>query len=138
LSTGAVWAGVVLMSVLSPDLVSGSEHEHLPLAAMTAWLWGLAATGYLALLAMTSDPVAGQSRWRYFFVATAIVWAVATAFSILMPDLVTGSDPTRVPLAALIAPPAACIATGVVCLVTAVQAHWTPDPGSRQMSAAVP
>ena len=136
-SVGAVWAGVALISVLSPDLVSGSEHEHLPLAAITAWIWGLATTGYLALMAMTSEPATRQDVWQSLGVAIPIVWAIATVVSVLAPDLVTGTDPTRVPLGALIAPPVACIATAVVCLVTAVRARWEPTPNSRPVSATV-
>ena len=33
-----IWTAVVLISVLAPDLVSGSEHEHLPIAAFATWL----------------------------------------------------------------------------------------------------
>ena len=29
----AIWVGVIAVSLVAPDLVSGSEHEHLPLPA---------------------------------------------------------------------------------------------------------
>ena len=37
---GGIWVAVLLLSLLAPDLVSGSEQEHLPVAAFTAWFWG--------------------------------------------------------------------------------------------------
>ena len=40
----AIWASVLAISLASPDLVSGSQHEHLPLALMATWIWGLVAT----------------------------------------------------------------------------------------------
>lgn len=40
-----------------------------------------------------------------------MVWAVATAVAVFGPELVTGSDPTRVPICALLAPIAAMVLT---------------------------
>ncbi|HEU4908657.1 MAG TPA: hypothetical protein VFT17_07320 [Propionibacteriaceae bacterium] len=45
---GGIWVAVLLLSLLAPDLVSGSEQEHLPVAAFTAWFWG--AVGTMVLL----------------------------------------------------------------------------------------
>lgn len=41
---GGIWVAVLLLSLLAPDLVSGSEQEHLPVAAFTTWFWGGAGT----------------------------------------------------------------------------------------------
>ena len=40
-----IWVAVILISIFAPDMVTGSEHQHLPVAAFGSWLWGLAATG---------------------------------------------------------------------------------------------
>src|SRR5829696_6063793 len=40
-----VWVAVTLISLLSPDMVTGSEQQRLPVAAFGAWFWGLVATG---------------------------------------------------------------------------------------------
>jgi hypothetical protein len=106
--------------VFAPDLVSGTEQEHIPLAAITAWLWALASTGYVALLAILASDVDDGTAWRSFALTLIVVWLTASAVSIFGPELVTGTDPTRVPLAALIAPPAATLATGFVCLMFAL------------------
>jgi hypothetical protein len=37
---GGIWVAVLLLSLLAPDMVSGSEQDHLPLAAFTTWFWG--------------------------------------------------------------------------------------------------
>jgi hypothetical protein len=37
---GGIWTAVLLLSLLAPDLVSGSKQEHLPVAAFTTWFWG--------------------------------------------------------------------------------------------------
>jgi hypothetical protein len=68
-----IWTAVVLISVLAPDLVSGSEQEHLPIAAFTTWLWGLVATGgFLWAMARLRG-----SAWRrpiWVGLAVAISW----------------------------------------------------------------
>jgi len=116
----SIWLGVAAISVFAPDLVSGTEQEHIPLAAITAWLWALASTGYVALLAILASDVDYGTAWRSFALTLIVVWLTASAVSIFGPELVTGTDPTRVPLAALIAPPAATLATGFVCLILAL------------------
>jgi len=40
----AIWLSVLLVSLFSPDLVSGSQQEHLPLAAIVTWISGALAT----------------------------------------------------------------------------------------------
>lgn len=34
-AVAAIWTGVVFAGVFSPDLIHGSEHEHLKIAAIT-------------------------------------------------------------------------------------------------------
>jgi hypothetical protein len=42
-----LWVAVAAISVFAPDLISGSEQEHVPIAAITTWLWGTIATGFV-------------------------------------------------------------------------------------------
>jgi hypothetical protein len=41
-------SGVV--AIFAPNLVTGSEHEQLPLAALTIWPWTAAAVGYVLIV----------------------------------------------------------------------------------------
>src|SRR4029453_525923 len=40
-----VWVAVTLISLLAPDMVTGSEQQHLAVAAFGTWVWGLVAPG---------------------------------------------------------------------------------------------
>ena len=118
---GAIWVAVLLISLFSPDLVSGSEQEHLPVAAITAWFWGGVGTVIL-LLAM--GRLRGRPSWQPIWVglsvATVVIWTVATILAITLPVLETGTDPTRVPVAAIFAPIAAAMLTALAGTVANV------------------
>ena len=117
-SIGAIWLGAAASMVFSPDMVSGSNQEHLPLAAMTDWLWAALATGFVLLAAVR--PVFDRAQWVGGAVSIVVIWLLVALVSIAGPQLVTGSDPTRIPLAAILSPIAALIATGYVALFIAV------------------
>ena len=40
----AIWVSIALISVLSPDMVHGSEHQRMPVAAFGAWFWAFGAS----------------------------------------------------------------------------------------------
>ena len=121
---GVVWIAVVLISAFAPDLVSGSEQEHLPLAAITAWLWGLLGTwGFVNGMSKLRGDAAREPIWKGLSFAVIALWAVASVLSIWLPVMETGSDPTSLPLAALVAPLAAAALTAVASLVVGVFAQ---------------
>ena len=97
-----IWLAVVVISVFSPDLVTGSEPAHIPLVAMVTWLWGVIPSGSLVitLLGVRGRPDLLGSVWLLVG-DVAAVWAVAAAVAVFGPEMVTGSDPTRVPICAL-------------------------------------
>ncbi|MGD9958712.1 hypothetical protein [Nocardioides sp.] len=100
------------ISILAPDLVTGSAHEHLPLAALTVWPWAAAAVGYVLM--------AGRHDYsRDLVLAVSFVWVLVAILAVGVPTLVTGTDPTHVPLAALIAPPFGAVITGFLCIAHA-------------------
>jgi hypothetical protein len=121
IGVGGIWVAVILISLFAPDLVTGSEHEHLPLAAFGTWLWGGIGT---ALLLWAMGRLRGDASWRSTWIGLALVtlaiWAVATVLSITLPVYETGSDPTELPFGALFAPIAAAILTGLAGAVTTV------------------
>jgi hypothetical protein len=107
---GGIWIAVLLISLLAPDLVSGSEQQHLPVAAFATWFWG--GIGTLVLL-WAMGRLRGSSRWQPIWiglsVATLGIWALATILAITLPVMVTGTDPTRIPVAPLSARLAAAL-----------------------------
>ena len=108
-AVGSVLLGVLFASLFSPDMVTGSNQEHLPLAGMIDWFWGLTAIGYLAF-------VRGGRSDAAFGLSVAVLWLAVAVASIAAPEIVTGTDPTRIPIAVLIAPVVGCLATGFLAL----------------------
>lgn len=108
-ATGSVAVAVLLASTLSPDLVSGTPPDQIPLAALLDWFWGSIAIAYLAAAGPgRADPTLA--------VSVVLLWFAIAATSIFAPSLVTGSDPTTVPVAALVAPVVGAITTGFLAI----------------------
>jgi hypothetical protein len=124
-AVAAIWVATLLFSVFAPDLVSGSQQEHLPIAGLTAWPWAAAATGYVLMATRVREASDDARVWLGFELSVVVIWGVVALAGIFAPELVTGSDPTRVPLAALVAPVAGLVATGFVAL------HATTARGRR-------
>lgn len=118
---GGIWIAVVLISLLAPDMVSGSEQEHLPVAAFATWLWGLLSTG---IFVWAMGKLRGRATHRPIWIGLAAVtlalWLIATILGITLPRVETGSDPTRLPIGAMVAPVAATVLTALAGVVAAV------------------
>jgi hypothetical protein len=118
---GGIWIAMLLISLLAPDMVSGSQQEHLPVAAFTTWFWG--GVGTMVLL-WAMGRLRGSARWQPIWIGLSVVtlgiWALATILAITLPEFVTGTDPTRIPVAALFAPVAAAMLTALAGVVTTV------------------
>lgn len=115
-AVAAIWVPTLAFSLFAPDMVTGSQQEHLPLGALTAWLWAATATGYVLMATRSREPSDAPSRWFGFGLSVATIWVVVALAGIFTPELVTGTDPTRIPLATLVAPIAGMVATGFVAL----------------------
>lgn len=119
-----IWVGVVVISLFAPDLVSGSEQEHLPIAAFGTWLWGALATGaVLVVMAKLRPDSEARSIWVGFSVVVAAIWVAATVLSLVLPEFETGSDPTLIPFGAVFAPIAATVLTGLAGVVAVIFAR---------------
>ena len=118
---GGIWVAVRLSRLFAPDMVSGSEQQHLPIAAFTTWFWGGVGT-MVFLWAM--GKVRGSATWRPIWiglsVTTLAVWTVATILGIAGPVFVTGTDPTRIPIAAFLAPIVAGMLTALAGVIANV------------------
>jgi hypothetical protein len=121
---GGIWVAVLVISLFAPDLVSGSEQQHLPVAAFGTWFWG--GIGTLVFL-WAMGRLRGRAMWRPTWTGLSVVtlgiWAVATILAITLPVMVTGTDPTRIPFAALFAPVAAAMLTALAGAVANVFRH---------------
>jgi hypothetical protein len=121
---GAIWSAAALIGVFAPDMVSGSEQQHLPVGAFTASLWGLVATGlFVAAMGRLRGSEVRRPIWIGLTVATAVVWLVAVVLSTALPVVETGSDPTRLPVGAMVSPVAAMVLTGLAGTVASVFAR---------------
>jgi hypothetical protein len=117
LAIAGIWACVAVASMLAPDFVSGSQHEHLQLVPWTDWIWGLVATSSVISSALMGvrTRVFATTPWLVLAVGVAAVWIVVALVSVLSPVFVTGTDPTLIPLAALGVPILGAFLTGFVC-----------------------
>jgi hypothetical protein len=119
LAVASIWIAVAIASIWSPDLITGSEHEHIPIAAFTDWLYAAIATGLVLMAFGRRTSGAGRSLWVGFTIAIGSIWAVVALASIFAPSMVTGSDPTTVPIAAFAAPVAGMVATAFASVFVA-------------------
>jgi len=113
LAVAAIWICVALASVLAPDMVTGSQHDHLAVAALGDWLWGAIATGSVAVATVQGlrAGLTGRAPWVMLALGVAAAWLAALLVSVLVPVMITGTDPTELPLAAMGAPVAAMVVT---------------------------
>jgi hypothetical protein len=123
-----IWLAVTLISLLAPDMVTGSEQQHLPVAAFGAWFWGLAGTGaFVWAMGKVRGNVSRQPFWIGLAAATVAVWGVAAVLGIALPVYVTGSDPTRLPIGAMVSPVAAALLTTLAGIAAGVLSR-PPEP----------
>jgi hypothetical protein len=115
----AIWLAAAAASIWSPDLVSGTQQEHIPLAAIFDWFYAALATGLVLMAFGRRSPGASRSLWLGFTVAVAGIWFVVAVASIFAPSIETGSDPTTLPIAALATPIAGVITTAFVSVFVA-------------------
>ena len=111
-AVGLIWIAVVAISLFAPDMVTGSEQDRAPIAALLTWIWGLIASRNLILTLMAGRDRPEQVRpMRVLSAAVAFLWVAAAVIAVFGPESVSGADPTRIPVAALIAPIAAMVLT---------------------------
>ena len=112
-----IWLAVLILSLNSPDLVTGMEPDRssIPVAAFINWLWGVLAT--VSVLRATVFRRPGErgwgqdTAWLWITVVVGAIWFAATIVALAVPVLETGDDPTQIPYAAIIAPIVAAVLT---------------------------
>ena len=127
---GGIWIAVTVISVFAPDMVTGSEQQHFAVAAASTWLWGLVSTGaFIWSMGKLRGDANRRPIWIGLAVATLAFWLAATILSVSLPVVETGSDPTRIPIGAIVAPIAATVLTVLAGITTSVLAR-SPQPRS--------
>lgn len=107
-----IWLAVLVTSLFAPDFVSGSEQDHIKVAAIVNWLWGLlASVAVLRMLRHRDVQKAEASTWVALGTGVGVIWVTMTLVSLLVPVIELGSDPTQIPLAVIIAPIVAMVLT---------------------------
>lgn len=112
-----IWLAVLILSLNSPDLVTGTapDRDAVPVAAFIDWLWGLLAT--VSVLRATVFRRPGEkgygqdAAWPWITAVVGGIWLAATIVALAVPVLETGSDPTEIPYAAIVAPIVAAVLT---------------------------
>jgi hypothetical protein len=102
-------------------MVTGSLQDHLPVAALSDWLFAALATAFVLLAAGMNSATrpADRSPWLGFLVAIGGIWLAVAVASIFAPVMVTGTDPTRIPITALLSPVAGLTATAFLSVFVA-------------------
>jgi hypothetical protein len=113
-----VWLSVLIASVITPNMISGSNHEQLAVGPIFDWIWGSMATALL-LLAASFARREHASVWWVVTLMLGVIWIAAAPASGLSPTMVTATDPTTIPLAAMLAPIAAMVATAFLSVFAA-------------------
>lgn len=103
-----LWLSIILTSIFSPDLVSGSEQQHLAIILWTAWFWGIIANIFILRLLRDHQEI---SVFRIQELSIILLWFIVAFVSIFAPPMITGSDPTILPIVSLISPFIGCILT---------------------------
>jgi hypothetical protein len=127
-AVAVVWVSSAAMAIWSPDLVTGSAQEHIPIIAMTVWFWALLATGLVVMA--PSVGASGGRTWIVYAGAVSVIWIVAAIVSIAAPPMVTGSDPTTIPIAGLTTAIVAMAATAYATVAVVAVASREQTIGS--------
>jgi hypothetical protein len=116
---GSIWFSIIVAGLVAPDFVSGSEHQHLALVGAIDWVWGLVATAFviLAVLQGIRLGVTNRTPWAALAIGVAAVWVLVLAVTGCGPVMVTGTDPTTIPLAAMGVPILGVFLTWFVCVL---------------------
>jgi len=114
---GSIWLAVILAGAIAPEFSSGRPLQHLNLVAGMDWIWGLVATAFVILAALQGMRlgVANRTPWAGLAIGVAVVWVFVLAVTGCAPVMVTGTDPTTLPLDALGVPILGVFLTWFIC-----------------------
>ncbi len=126
-SLASIWVAVVCGSIFAPDLVTGSNHDHIQIAAFVAWPIGAIASGMVLMAAASARPGIDSGAWIVFGCSVAAVWLAVLLTMAFAPAMVTGTDSTEIPIAPILAPIFGVLATAFSSIYIA--AHGAGQDG---------
>lgn len=121
LMTGTALAGIVVSglvgSIFVPNMVTGVEHQHTPIAAFIGWIWNLIAIGLVVPAALQGihAKVTDRAPWIMLGLGVGGIWLAVMFVAIFAPVWVIGTDPEQLPIWALFAAIAGDVLTGILC-----------------------
>lgn len=114
-----IWASVGLISAYAPDLINIADDEHVPFSPLLASIGGAIATVFVWNSLVRKTRSAGHEAVGRAAPVIAlfivVIWAAIAGISISAPLVLTGTDATRFPLAAMLA---IVVGTAVTCAAT--------------------
>jgi hypothetical protein len=107
----------VLGSIFTPALVTGAQHQHIPIAAFTGWIWNVIAIGMVVTVAMRGirAEATDKAPWTMLGLGVGAIWLGVMFVAIFAPVWVTGTDPDKLPVWAGLSAIAGVILTGILC-----------------------
>jgi hypothetical protein len=64
LAVAAIWLASAAASIWTPDMITGSQHEHIPVAAFSFWLYAAIATAFVLMAASVGGQGTRSKRRR--------------------------------------------------------------------------
>src|SRR4029453_6203425 len=86
-AVAGLWLAMALSSMFAPNLISNAQ-DHVPIVAITIWIWGAVATGFV-LFGAAFPAHDRMARWG-LTVAVLGIWGAVAMVSIFAPTIVSG------------------------------------------------
>lgn len=98
-AVGLIIVSGVLGSIFAPDMVTGSEHEHLHIAAFTGWIFNVIAIGLVVTAAMQGirSHVTDKAPWTMLGGGVSAIWLAVMFVVIFAPSGSKAPIPQRSP-----------------------------------------
>jgi hypothetical protein len=106
-SIASIWVAVGLISGFAPDLINLADQQHVAFSPILSWIAGPIATKFVwDFYARGLRPTARGAPRRAEPAAALLftgLWTAVAMISVFSPTVLTGTDATRFPLAAMLA-----------------------------------
>ncbi len=107
----------VLGSIFTPQMVTGVQHQQIPIAGFTGWIFDLVAIGMVVAVALQGirAQVTDRAPWITLGLGVGAIWLGVMFVAIFAPPWVIGTDPEQLPIWGLFAAIGGVVLTGILC-----------------------